>query len=100
MVNSEHSLATQHSSLEVFTTFDSNHSMDEIDEHEKSNRNIETRKQTQQPNSRTKKLTISNECRYYIWFNAVLQKTITFYYYSCEPVLGLPNQNSLSNVYI
>lgn len=73
MVNREHSLATQHSSLEVFTTFDS---MDEIDEHEKSNRNIETRKQTQQPNSRTKKLTISNERRYYIWFNAVLQKTI------------------------
>lgn len=59
MVNSEHSLATQHSSLEVFTTFVSNHSIDEIDEHEKSNRNIETRKQTQQPNSSTKKLTIS-----------------------------------------
>lgn len=99
MVNSEHSLTTQHSSLEVFTTFDSNHSMDEIDEHEKSNRNIETRKQTQQPKSRTKKLTISNERRYYIWFNAVLQKTIIFYYYSCKPVLGLPKQNSLSNVY-
>lgn len=100
MVNKEHSLATQHSSLEVLTTFDS---MDEIDEHEKSNRYIETTKQTQQPNSRTKKLTISNERCYYIWFDAVLQKTIILYYYRCgssEPDLGLPNQNSLSNVYI
>lgn len=93
MVNREHSLATQHSSLEAFTTFDL---MDEIDKNEKSNRNIETRKQTQQPNIRTKKLTISNDLRYYIWFKAVLQKTIICYYYSCEPVLGLTNQNSLS----
>lgn len=62
MVNREHSLATQHSSLKVFTTFDS---MEEIDDNEKSNQNIETRKLTQQPNSHTKK-TISNERRYYI----------------------------------
>lgn len=74
--------------------------MDEIDEHEKSKRNIETKKQTQQPNIRTKKLTISYERRYYIWFNKVLKKTFIFYNYSCEPVLGLPNQNSLSITYI
>lgn len=72
--------------------------MEEIDDNEKSNQNIETRKLIQQPNSRTKKtvfltnvVTTFSSTQYY-------KKIIIFYYYNCEPVLGSPNQNSLSKL--
>lgn len=73
MVNREHSLATQHSFHEVsnFWVLDAN-AMDEINENEKSKRNIENRKQTQQPNIR---FTFQSEVLLYL-----VQRSIKNYY--------------------
>lgn len=69
MVNREHSLATQHSFHEVsnFWVLDANAiEMDETNENEKSKRNIENRKQTQQPNVRIDRFTFQSEVLLYL----------------------------------